>query len=707
MNITLCWSLILAVLAAQAGFSFKYPVTKTDNTVDTYHGVKVPDPYRWLENNESPETKEWIEAENKLTFGYLNSLNSRAEFKKRLTELWDFDKFGVPSHRGKRYFFTKLTGLQNQSVLYVADRPYDKDARVLLDPNKLSVDGTSSLAGYSMSDDGKLLAYGISKAGSDWNEWKIKDVDSGNDLSDKLEWIKFASCEFTKDGKGLYYSRYPAPENELKDSNYYNKVYFHKIGTAQSADQLILENPKEKEWEFSAEITEDGHYMVVTVSKNTNPENLVYYKDLTKPDSPIVHLIDTWGTQYSFIDNEGSVFLFQTNLKAPHGRIIAVDTKNPEPANWKEIVAEKSEILRSTNAVDNSLVCLYLKDAHAELKLFGRDGKDAGNIELPGIGAVNSVSGKRADKEAYFSFASFSTPTTIYKYDFSADAAKRTSLVVRPTVAYNPDDYVTQQVFYQSKDGTKVPMFVVAKKGLELKSKPYPTFLYAYGGFNIPMLPRFSPGIVAWLEKGGIFAQANIRGGGEYGDDWHTAGMKEKKQNVFNDFIAAAEWLIDNHYTEKEMLAVNGGSNGGLLIGAVETQRPDLYAVAIPEVGVLDMLRYHKFTIGHAWMGEYGSSDEESELKYLMAYSPLHNVHAGTKYPATLIITGDHDDRVFPGHSFKFAASLQAAQPATAPPVLIRIETRTGHGAGKPTSKIIEESADKYAFAWEGTQPKH
>lgn len=704
INIGLCCSVLLVLLAAQAGFNFKYPSIRKDATQDDYHGVKVADPYRWLENNESDETRKWIDDENKLTFDYLASLPSNKDFKKRLGELWNYDKFAAPLKRGELYFFTKLTGLQNQPVLYVSKTPYAKDARVLLDPNGLSADGTTSMAGYSISDNGKLLTYGVSKAGSDWTSWKVRDVDSGKDLSDELKWIKFTTCEFTGDATGIYYSRYPEPKNELKDQNYFNKVYYHKIGTAQSEDKMVLENAQEKEWEFSPEVSDDGKYLIISISRNTNPENLVYYKDLTKPDSPLVHLIDSWGSQYEFVDNEEQKFIFQTTNKAPRGRLISINTAKPDMSDWSELVAQQDDILRCTVAVDGKLVSSYLKDAHTELKLYERDGKAAGQISTPGIGSVSAVTGRKEDKEAFFSFVSFTEPPSIYKYDF---ATKKQELLARPTVAFNPEDYETKQVFYPSKDGTKIPMFIVSKKGLGLQKKPLPTFLYAYGGFNIPMTPRFSPSIVAWLEKGGVYAQPSIRGGGEYGEEWHKAGMKDKKQNVFDDFISAAEWLIDNNYTVKDMLAVNGGSNGGLLIGAALTQRPDLFSVAIPEVGVLDMLRYHKFTIGHAWMGEYGSSDDDGELKYLMKYSPLHNVHAGTKYPATLIITGDHDDRVFPGHSFKFASTLQSAQASDAPPVLIRVETRTGHGAGKPTSKIIEEAGDKYSFAWEGTQAKH
>lgn len=701
MNIALCWSLLVVLLAAQSGFSFRYPTAKTDPVTADYHGIKVNDPYRWLEESDSPETKSWIEAENKLTFSYLASLPSRTDFEKRLTELWNYDKFSAPVRRSNRYFFTKLSGLQNQPVLYVAGSPYGKDARALIDPNKLSVDGTVALAGYNVSEDGKRVCYGLSSAGSDWSDWKIRDVDTGNDLGDELKWIKFTACEFTRDGKGVYYSRYPEPQHNLKDENYYNKLYYHKVGTDQAADQLVLENPKEKTWEFSAEPSEDGHYLVVSVSRSTNPENLVYYKDLSKEGNPLVPLIDSWGSEYRFIDNDGSVFFFHTNNKAARGRVIAIDTKNPDASNWKEIIPEKEENLRSAAAVDNSLVGLYLKDAHAQLMLFSRGGKPSGEIALPGIGTVGAITGRHCDKELFYSFLSFAEPSSVYKYDFAGASSQ---LVARPEVSFNPADFTTTQVFYTSKDGTRVPMFIVAKKGVELKSAPLPTFLYAYGGFNIPMLPRFSPGIVSWVEKGGIYAQPCLRGGGEYGEDWHKAGMKEKKQNVFDDFIAAAQYLVDNKYTSRKKIAINGGSNGGLLIGACMTQRPDLFAVAIPEVGVLDMLRYHKFTIGHAWAGEYGSSDDPEDVKYLLKYSPLHNVHSGTKYPATLAITGDHDDRVFPAHSFKFISALQAAQSIEAPPVLIRIETRAGHGAGKPTSKQIEEAADKYAFAWEGAQ---
>lgn len=696
------FALLLSLLFAQGSFLLKYPPSRIDSTVEKYGSVSVADPYRWLEDNESAETRNWIEAENKLTFSYLNTLPSRPQFKKRLTELWDYDKLSTPEKRGKHYFFSKLSGLQNQAVFYTAERPYAKDARVLLDPNKLSKDGTVALAGFSLSDDGNYMCYGVSNAGSDWSEWRVRDVQSGADLADTLKWIKFTDCQFTKDAKGIYYSRYPEPQNELKDQNYFNKLYFHKIGTPQSEDLLILENPEQKEWEFSPELSEDGKYLIVSITKNTNPENLVYFKDLSRENSPFVKLVDSWGSEYVFVDNDGPVFYFRTTLSAARGRVLSVDT-SANKWDWKELIPEKSEILRSARAAGDRLLCLYLKDAHTELVLYGRDGTEKGKIELPGIGSVASMSGRKKDRQFFYSFASFTQAPSIYVYDFETECQK---LVARPQLAFNPDDFQTKQVFYTSKDGSKIPMFIVAKKGLELGEAPRPAFLYAYGGFNIPILPQFSPAVVSWVEKGGIYAQASLRGGGEYGEEWHRAGMKDKKQNVFDDFIHAAAYLVANNYTSDDMLAVNGRSNGGLLIGAVMTQKPDLCAVAIPEVGVLDMLRYHKFTIGHAWMGEYGSSDNPDEFKYLRAYSPLHNIKAGKRYPATLVCTGDHDDRVFPGHSFKFISALQAVQPLDAPPVLIRIETRTGHGAGKPTSKIIEEYADKYAFAWEGTQKK-
>lgn len=704
MNVTLLCSFLSLLFAAQAGFGFKYPASKKEDVSDDYHGQTVKDPYRWLEDNDSQACKDWIESQNKLSFSYLASLPSRAEFQKRLTELWDYDKFGVPEQRGSTYFYTKLSGLQNQPVLYFGKSPFADDARALLDPNKLSLDATTSLAGKCLSDDGKLLVYGMSAAGSDWSEWKARDVESGRDFPDELKWIKFTSCELAKDGKTVYYSRYPQPQNNLKDQNFFNKLYSHQLGTEQSQDKLLLENEKEKDWEFSPEISQDGRFLVVSISRNTNPENLVYVKDLSKAESPFLHLVDSWGSQFNFVDNEGTSFIFQSNHKAPRGRIIAIDLEKPQEENWRELHGQESEILRSVQAVGDKLLAHYLKDAHSQLKISDRAGKLTSEISLPAIGSVNAISGRKANKEAFYSFQSFTEPPSIYRIALEANSSK---LIARPKLAFDPAQFECKQVFIASKDGTKIPVFIVSKKGLELAKKPLPTLLYAYGGFNIPLLPSFNPGVIAWLEKGGIYVQPCLRGGGEYGEEWHKAGMKENKQNVFDDFISTAEWLIEKGYASKDSLAVTGRSNGGLLIGAVMTQRPELFKAAIPEVGVLDMLRYHKFTIGHAWSGEYGSADDASAFKYLMSYSPLHNLKKGRAYPATLITTGDHDDRVFPAHSFKFAASLQDAQMPDAAPVMIRIESRAGHGAGKPTAKIIEEAADKYCFAWEACTAKN
>ncbi len=698
------FALLIPLLFATAGdvampsTGGKYPASRKESLIETYHGTNVADPYRWLEDNESAETRSWIEAENQVTRNYLDKLPSRGEFKKRLTELWNYDKLSPPVHRGQRYFYTRLTGLQNQRVLYCAKNPQGEGATVVVDVNTMAKDGTVTLAGYEVSDDGKLLGYGLSSAGSDWTDWHFKNMDTGEELKDQLQWIKFGGVSFTKDGTGVYYGRFPESTNKLKDTNYYHALYFHKLGTEQKNDVLIADNPAEKEWSFSGGVTEDGNYLIVQVFRNTNPENLVYYKDLRRADSPLVHLIDTWEGKFSFICNDGPLFSFETNLNAPRGRVIAIDIRKPQRADWQEVIPQSADILSEVAAADQSLLAHYLVDAHSVVRLFSLQGKPAGELPLPALGAISSFIGRQTDTEVFYSFSGFTTPPAVYKFDV---VSKNNQLVAKPAVAFEPTNFVTSQVFYKSKDGTQIPMFLVRKKDLELAAGPHPTFLYGYGGFDAAMLPRFRPDIIAWLERGGIFALPNLRGGGEYGEEWHKAGMKEKKQNVFDDFISAAHWLIDQKYTSSKMLAINGASNGGLLIGAALTQQPELFGAAVPEVGVLDMLRYHKFTIGHAWTGEYGSSDDAAAFAYLHAYSPLHNVRPA-RYPATLVITGDHDDRVFPAHSFKFMAALQSAQTGTAP-VLIRIETSTGHGFGKPTGKQIEESADKWSFVMENT----
>ncbi len=687
----------LALLAgcADSAMPLSYPATRTTNQVDTYFGVAVPDPYRWLEDDNSPETKAWVEAENKVTFNFLDKIPGRDAIRQRLTKLWNYERFSVPFKQGGRYFFYKNDGLQNQSVLYTLS-DLAAEPTLLLDPNKLSADGTVALTDLSVSDNGTLLAYGLSTAGSDWQEWKIRDVRTGQDLPDRLQWIKFAIPTWTKDGTGLYYSRFDEPKNdaELTGVNKFQKIYYHQLGTPQSADQLIYERPDHDDWGFDETVTDDGRYLVINVSTGSDQRNRIYYLDLTLPGAKVTPLLDDFDASYTFIDNDGPVFWFQTNLNTPRGRIIAIDLAQPARANWRELIPEAPNTLEGVSTLNNSFVCTYLQDAHSEVKIFALDGRLQRELALPGLGAAEGFTGKRSDTETFYSYTSFTTPRTIYRLDLT-DA---TSAVFRqPKVDFDPANYETIQVLYNSKDGTRVPMFLTYKKGLKLDGTN-PTLLYGYGGFDINLTPYFSVANLVWLEMGGVYAMPNLRGGGEYGEGWHQAGMKLKKQNVFDDFIAAAQWLIDHHYTATPKLAINGASNGGLLIGACLTQRPDLFGAALPDVGVMDMLRFNKFTIGWAWTSDYGSPDDNADdFKALYAYSPLHNIHPGATYPPTLITTGDHDDRVVPAHSFKFAATLQKDQAGPAP-ILIRIETRAGHGGGKPMDKMIAELADQYAF---------
>jgi prolyl oligopeptidase len=684
---------MLTTLSAAQTSALTYPQPRRSDQVDDYHGTKVADPYRWLEDTDSAETHAWVEAENKLTFGYLEQIPYRQAIHERLTKLWNYERFTTPSQHGGRYFFQHNTGLQQQNVLLVAES-LNAEPRVLFDPNTLSPDGTVALAGTAISDDGKLMAYGIATSGSDWNEWHVRDVDTGKDLPDDLKWVKFSGASWTKDGKGFYYSRYAEPTGAtLRDTNYFQKLYFHRLGTAQSEDKLIYERPDVKEMMFGGGVSDDGRYLIITVVKDTSSKNSLYYKDLTQPDSPVVKLIDTFEAQYSFIDNDGPVFWFQTDLDAPRGRVIAIDTRHPERANWKTLIAQGPDKLEFANTISNSFFLGYLKDARSEVRVHDLTGAFLRNVDLPGIGTSAGFGGKRSDKETFYAFTSFITPATVYRYD---PQAGKSSVYRQPKVDFDPARYETKQIFYNSKDGTRVPMFLTYKKGIKLDGQN-PTLLYAYGGFDINLTPFFSVPNLVWLEMGGIYAQPNLRGGGEYGEEWHQAGMKLKKQNVFDDFIAAAEWLIANKYTSTPKLAIRGGSNGGLLVGACVTQRPDLFGATLPEVGVMDMLRFHKFTIGWAWTSDYGSSDNADDFKALYAYSPLHNLKPGTKYPPTLIATSDHDDRVVPGHSFKFAATMQADQAGPAP-ILIRIEVKAGHGAGKSITKLIDETADTWAF---------
>lgn len=674
--------------------SFAYPQATRVDQADNYHGTSVSDPYRWLEDPDSGPTQTWIEAENKITFGYLDAIPQRAAIKQRLTTLWNYERYGVPFKEGGRYFFSKNDGLQNQNVVYTL-AALDGTPRVLLDPNVLSADGTVALSGSAISDDGKLMAYGTSASGSDWQEWKVREVETGKDLPDRLQWIKFSGASWTPDGKGFFYSRYDEPNaaTQFQDANYFQKLYYHRLGTPQSEDVLVYERHDQKEWGFEGNVTEDGRYLVITVSRGTDPKNQLFYKDLQDAGAGVVELLAGFDADYGFIGNDGPVFWLQTDLDAPRGRVIAIDTRRPERSQWKQVIPQAPETLRGVNLVGGRLIASYLKDAYTQVKIFGEDGTYLREVDFPGIGTAAGFNGRREDTETFYAFSGFTTPTTIYRYDI---ATGKSTVFRKPQVDFNPDDYQTQQVFYKSKDGTQVPMFITHKKGVKLNGNN-PTYLYGYGGFGISLTPSFSPGNLVWMEMGGVFAVPNLRGGGEYGEEWHQAGTRQNKQNVFDDFIGAAEWLVANRYTVPGKLAIGGGSNGGLLVGAAMTQRPDLFGAALPAVGVMDMLRFQKFTIGWAWVSDYGSSDDPGEFKALYAYSPLHRLKPGTAYPPTLITTADHDDRVVPAHSFKFAAALQAAHTGPAP-VLIRIETKAGHGAGKPTTKIIDEIADRWGF---------
>jgi prolyl oligopeptidase len=674
--------------------SFDYPKPRKADQIDEYHGKKISDPYRWLENPDSDESRAWIDAENKLTFGFLEKIPERAKIEERLTRLWDYEKYSIPFKEGGRYFYFKNDGLQNQSVMYTIESLTDQP-RVLFDPNTLTKDGTVALSGLAVSHDGHHMAYGLSTSGSDWTEWKVREISTGKDLSDHLKWVKFSGASWTKDGKGFFYSRYDEPneKTKLEDVNYFQKLFYHRLGTPQSEDILVYERKDQKEWGFIGEVSEDGAYLIINVWQGTDQKNRIFYKDLQKSGTQVVELISELEAAYNFIGNDGPHFWFRTDLDATRGRVIAIDTLNPDRKNWKELIPQAKETLEGVNLVGDQFIASYLKDARTQIKLFDLKGKLVREVELPGIGTAAGFGGKRKDAETFYAFTGFTAPATIYRYDLKTG---KSTIYRQPKVDFNPNDYETKQVFYKSKDGTRVPMFITHKKGLKLDGKN-PTYLYGYGGFSVSLTPAFSIANLVWMEMGGVFAQPNLRGGGEYGEEWHLAGTKSKKQNVFDDFIAAAEWLIANKYTSPPKLAIGGGSNGGLLVGACLTQRPDLFGAALPQVGVMDMLRYQKFTIGWAWVPDYGSSDNPEEFKALYAYSPLHNIKPGTKYPATLITTADHDDRVVPAHSFKFAATLQAAQAGPAP-VLIRIETKAGHGAGKPTAKVIEEVADRWGF---------
>jgi prolyl oligopeptidase len=688
--------LLPVLVAASEPPKISYPESKKVNQVDDYFGTKVADPYRWLEDADSPETRAWIEAQNKVTFSFLEQIPARERIKARLTKLWDYERYGVPTREGKYYIFSKNDGLQNQSVLYKTTS-LDAQPDVLLDPNTLAADGTVALTGLELSEDGRYLAYATSASGSDWMEWRIRDVASATDLPDVVRWSKFSGAAWKKDGSGFYYSRYDAPATGevLQAVNKNQKVFFHAVGTGQEKDPLVLARPDNPDWMFETEVTDDGRWLVVYQSEGTEPKNRVFLKDLRQPSGDIIPLVDKFDAEYRVVGNDGGVFYVRTTESAPRGRLVAIDLKTPAAGNWKTLIPQNPgrDVLSSVSLVADRFIAGWRTDAHERLRVYGLDGRFIRDVPLPGIGSILALSGERDDREAFYAFTSFTTPTTIYRYGV---AAGENTVFKRPALDFRSDDYETSQVFYPSKDGTRIPMFLTYKKGL-VKNGENPTYLYGYGGFDISETPVFSPAIAGWLEMGGIYALANLRGGGEYGKEWHDAGRLQNKQNVFDDFIAAAEYLISEKYTSTPKLAIGGGSNGGLLVGACMTQRPELFGAALPAVGVMDMLRFHKFTIGWAWTSDYGSSDTKEGFETLIKYSPLHNLKPGTSYPATLITTADHDDRVVPAHSFKFAAALQAAQAGDAP-ALIRIETKAGHGAGKPTTKVIEERADQWAF---------
>jgi prolyl oligopeptidase len=677
--------------------TLEYPETETVDHVDTYHGVEVADPYRWLEDDvrESDDVKQWVDDQNAVTFAYLEAIEERAVIEKRLTELWDFERFGTPEKRGGRYYYSYNDGLQNQNVVYT-QTSLDDEASLLIDPNTWSDDGTVALAAYYPSPDGKHVAYLIQDGGSDWRTAKVLEVETGKVLDDELEWLKFTNLAWASDGSGFYYSRYPetSEEEKFQSLNMNQAIYFHTLGTSQGEDKVVFTDPDKPTWGYFAVVSDDGAHLVITVWQGTDDRYQIVHRDLADADAEPRFLIEGFDYDYSFVGNVGSELFFRTNNGAPRNKLIAIDVDNPAPENWRDIIVESEDVLDGVSLVGGKIIADYMQDAQTIVKVFDLDGKQTGTVNLPGIGTAGGFNGTLDDTETFFVYTSYDTPTTVNRYDVETGEV---TVFRKPDVDFDPDEYIVKQVFYTSKDGTRVPMFIAHRKDLELNGNT-PTMLYGYGGFNISQTPAFSITRLAWMEMGGVYAVANLRGGGEYGKDWHKAGTKLQKQNVFDDFIAAGEYLVEAGYTSPSRLAIFGGSNGGLLVGAVTNQRPDLFGAAIPAVGVMDMLRFHKFTAGRFWVDDYGSADNSrEEFDALYAYSPYHNAEKGTEYPAIMVTTADTDDRVVPGHSFKYAAAMQEAQGGSAP-VLIRIETRAGHGAGKPTSMRIDEAADLWAF---------
>jgi prolyl oligopeptidase len=680
--------------------SLAYPVARRGTQADDYHGTKVPDPYRWMEDIDSPETRGWVAAQAQFSRGFLDSIAGRESMSHQLRNIWNFERWAPPVRHGENWFYTHNDGLQNQSVVFVMKDTRKGDpaagARVLLDPNTLSADGTVALRETAISADGRYFAYALSEAGSDWQVWRVRDVTTGKDLPDTLKWSKAGGGSWRKDGSGFYYTAYDPPQEgaALKAANEYEKLYWHRLGTPQSADELIYTRTDNPGWFVAGAVTDDGRYLVIQASLGTDIRNTVLVQDLTKPNAPIVPVIPVPHATYDVIDNIGTTLIVRTDDGAPRHRIVGIDLANPGSSHWHTIIGEGPDTIETASFVGGQLLVHRLKDAHSTVQRYTSDGKLLGEIELPGLGTVTGLDGRADDTEIYYGYSGFDTPPSIYRVDL--DGGKVHLWRTPQLKGFESEEYETQQVFYKSRDGARVPLFITARKGTRLDGSN-PTILYGYGGFNVSVTPSFSPTIAAWVQMGGVYAVANLRGGGEYGRAWHEAGMKLRKQNVFDDFIAAAEYLSAAHWTNPKRLAIRGGSNGGLLIGAVEEQRPDIAAAAIAQVGVMDMLRFREFTVGKAWESDYGSVDNAEEFRALYKYSPYHNVRPGSNYPATLIMTGDHDDRVFPAHSFKFAAAMQHADPH-GQPILLRVETRAGHGQGMPTAKLIDEVVDMYAF---------
>jgi prolyl oligopeptidase len=691
-------TLLMTASTAANAQPLTYPATKKVDQVDTYHGEKIADPYRWLEDDNSAETKAWVTAQNAVASKYLQALPNRERIKARYTALYNFEKFGLPGKEGGRYFWTRNDGLQQQDVLYTA-QSLSSEPRVLLDPNTFSKDGTVALTSTAVSRDGKYMVYGISSAGSDWNEFRVRDIATGKDLPDHIQWVKFSGADWSPDGKGFFYSAYDAPKagEKLTGANYFQKAYYHRLGTKQSDDVLVYERRDQKEWGFGTFASEDKALLMINVWRGADQKNGLLWAPLEKDGSfksaKFNALTVDFDAEYSVIGSREKLLWIRTNFGAPRGRVMQVDLNKPAKSEWKVIVPESAQTLESASIVGNTIIASYLKDARSVVERYSLDGKALGELKLPGVGTAGGFGGKFSDPETFFAFTSLTEPSSVYRYDVSKNEV---TLFKQPKTAFDSSQYESKQVFVTSKDGAKIPVFIGHKKGIKLDGNNA-SYLTAYGGFGVSTTPSYRVSAGAWMEMGGVFVLASIRGGGEYGKVWHDAAKGALRQNAFDDFIAVAEWLTTNGYSNREKIGVIGGSNGGLLVGAVVNQRPELFGAAIPEVGVMDMLRFHKFTIGWGWVPEYGSSDKAEDFAHLKKTSPLHNVKSGTKYPPIMVMTSDHDDRVVPAHSFKYAAALQAADTGSAPKI-IRIEASAGHGAGTPTSKTIEERADVLAF---------